>query len=605
MNVLNIEHISKIYGGRKILDNVSLGVQEGEKIGIIGLNGTGKSTLLRLISGQEEPDSGQVVRLNGLRIGFLSQNHKFPEDASILSYVLSDIPDTDYTGRSKAKSMLNRLDVTEHDRLLEELSGGQKKRVALAKMLCQPFDVLLLDEPTNHLDNDMISRVEDYLKRFTGVIIMVTHDRYFLDKVVGKIVEISHGQLYSYEANYSGFLEQKAQREEMELASERKRQSILRTEMEWAKRGCQARSTKQKARMERLEHLKNSGASVKEQAVDLRFAKTRMGRKTVELQHVSKSLGDRKLIEDFTYLFLKNQRVGIIGSNGCGKSTLLKIMAGLIEPDGGQVEIGETIKIGYFAQEMPHMEGSLRVIDYVKAIAEYIPTIDGQISASQMLERFLFSPDMQYAPVGKLSGGEKKRLYLLGILQGAPNFLVLDEVSNDMDIPTMTILEDYLTAFPGIVVTVSHDRYFLDNVADRIFEFDGVHLRQYEGGYTDYSTAKEIQQTQLKPEKIIDTKKEDKSENGSKKDWKKNSPCKLKFSYKEQREFDTIDEDIAALEARITMLDKEIMEHGSDFVKVSQLTKEQEEVQREFEVMLDRWTYLSELAEQIESAGKD
>lgn len=603
MNVLNIEQASKIYGDKKILDSVSLGVREGEKIGIIGLNGTGKSTLLRLIGGQEMPDSGQVVRLNGLKLGFLSQNPGFPEGHSVLSYVLGHISDTDYTAQSKARSMLNKLGITDHAVMPSELSGGQKKRAALAKVLCEPCDVLLLDEPTNHLDNEMISWLEDYLSRFGGVVIMVTHDRYFLDKIVGKIVEISHGKLYSYASDYSGFLEQKAQREEMELASERKRQSVLRMETEWAKRGCQARSTKQKARLQRLESLKNGGAPVKEQTLELDLARTRMGKKTVEFKNVGKSMGGRRLIEDFSYIFLKNQRLGIIGPNGCGKSTLLKILAGIMEPDEGQVEVGETVKIGYFAQEVPDMEDTRRVIDYVRDIAEYIPTTNGRITASQMLERFLFSPDMQYAPVGKLSGGEKKRLYLLGILQAAPNFLVLDEVSNDIDIPTLTILEDYLTAFQGIVVTVSHDRYFLDNVADRIFEFDGPFLRQYEGGYTEYLEAKERCGKAEAAEKT-GNRKQDKSKIQSKKDWKINSPVRLKFTFKEQKEYETIDSDIEALETRIAALEHEIMENGADYEKLSKLTKEQEAAENELELLLDRWTYLNELAERIEESRK-
>lgn len=604
MNVLNIEQASKIYGDKKILDSVSLGVREGEKIGIIGLNGTGKSTLLRLIGGQELPDSGQVVRLNGLKLGFLSQNPSFPEGLSILSYVLGHISDTDYTAQSKARSMLNKLGITDHAVMPSELSGGQKKRAALAKVLCEPCDVLLLDEPTNHLDNEMISWLEDYLSRFGGVVIMVTHDRYFLDKIVGRIVEISHGKLYSYASDYSGFLEQKAQREEMELASERKRQSVLRMETEWAKRGCQARSTKQKARLQRLESIKNGSAPVKEQTLELDLARTRMGKKTVEFKNVGKSMGERRLIEDFSYIFLKNQRLGIIGPNGCGKSTLLKILAGIMEPDEGQVEVGETVKIGYFAQEVPDMEDTRRVIDYVRDIAEYIPTTNGRITASQMLERFLFSPDMQYAPVGKLSGGEKKRLYLLGILQAAPNFLVLDEVSNDIDIPTLTILEDYLTAFQGIVVTVSHDRYFLDNVADRIFEFDGPFLRQYEGGYTEYLEAKE-RRSKAEAAERTGNRKQDKSKIQSKKNWKINSPVRLKFTYKEQKEYKTIDSDIEALETRLAGLEHEIMENGADYEKLSKLTKEQEAAENELELLLDRWTYLNELAERIEEAENE
>lgn len=601
MNLLNIEHISKIYGEKVIFDDVSQGIHEGDKIGIIGINGTGKTTLLKMIAGIESPDSGQIVKQNGLRIAYLKQNPEFPEGATVISYIMEGIQETDWSAQSEAKSALNRLGITEHDALIEYLSGGQKKRVALAKVLSAPFDVLLLDEPTNHLDSEMISWLEDYLRRFRGVIIMVTHDRYFLDKVTNKILEISHGQLYSYAANYSKFLEMKAQREEMDEASERKRQSVMRMELEWAKRGCRARSTKQKARLNRLEALKGDTAPIKDMTVELDSAETRMGKKTVELHHISKGYGNKKLIDDFSYIVLKNQRLGFIGPNGCGKSTLMKIMAGLEKPDEGNVEIGETIKIGYFAQEVPDMDTDKRVIDYVKDIGEYILTKEGRITASQMLERFLFTPDMQYAPVNKLSGGEKKRLYLLGILQSAPNFLVLDEASNDIDIPTITILEDYLTTFPGIVVTVSHDRYFLDNVVDRIFEFDKEgHLKQYEGGYTDYLETKQKTENQIAAEGIGE-----KTDSGKKaasgKTWKQNSPVKLKFSYKEQKEYETIDDDIETLEEKIIHLEAEMMANATNSVKLSELTEEKEQAERQLEEKMERWVYLNDLAEKIQN----
>lgn len=608
MNVLNIEHISKTYGEKVIFDDVSCGIQEGDKIGVIGINGTGKTTMLRMIAGAEEADSGQIIKQNGLRIAYLTQNPQFPEDATVLSYVLEGIPESDWTAKSEAKSALNRLNITDYDAQISHLSGGQKKRAALAKVLAAPFDVLLLDEPTNHLDSDMIIWLEDYLRRFRGIVIMVTHDRYFLDKVTNKILEISHGQVYNYKANYSEFLEMKAQREEMELATERKRQSVLRMELEWAKRGCRARSTKQKARLERLETLKESAGPAADQSVELESVGTRMGKKTVELHHIGKSYGGRKLIEDFSYIVLKNQRLGFIGPNGCGKSTLLKIMAGLEEPDEGQVEIGETIQMGYFAQEVPDMDTEQRVIDYVKEIAEYVSTKDGKITASQMLERFLFTPDMQYAPVNKLSGGEKKRLYLLSILQSAPNFLVLDEVSNDIDIPTMTILEDYLISFPGIVVTVSHDRYFLDNVVDRIFEFDEKgHLQQYEGGYTDYLEAKA--RTQSLPESK--TKDKQAGENavsarGSQgKRWKQNHVVKLKFSYKEQKEYETIDEDIESLEEKITDLEKDILANATNSAKLSELMEKKQKKEKDLSEKMERWVYLNDLAERIEAQKGD
>ena len=603
MNILNIEHISKIYGEKVIFDDVSCGIHDGDKIGIIGINGTGKTTLLRMIAGTEQPDEGQIVRQNGIRMAYLAQNADFPEDADVLSCVIEGNSQNEWTAQSDAKTILNRLGIVDHTQKIGHLSGGQKKRVALARTLLEPSDVLILDEPTNHLDEEMVTWLEEYLKKYKGVVIMVTHDRYFLDKVSNKILEVSHGKLYAYEANYSKFLEMKAQREEMELASERKRQSVLRMELEWAKRGCRARSTKQKARLERLEALKNGTAPVQDQTVEMDSVKTRMGKKTVELHYISKSFGEKKIIEDFEYIFLKNQKVGIIGPNGCGKSTLLKMIAGLIEPDAGTVEMGETIRLGYFAQEVPDMNSSQRVIDYVKDIAEYIPTKDGRITASQMLERFLFTPEMQYSPIEKLSGGEKRRLYLLSVLQQSPNFLVMDEVSNEIDIPTLTILEDYLNSFSGIVVMVSHDRYFLDNVADRIFEFDGNgHLRQYEGGYTDYLEAKQRRSGILQGEKNEVGAGSSVKKNAGK-DWKQNQPVKLKFSYKEQREYETIDEEIAALEEIITKLEEEILANATNSVKLNELTVQKEQKEQELEEKMERWVYLNDLAEQIENQG--
>lgn len=608
MNIINIEHISKIFGGKVIFDDVSCGISEGEKIGVIGINGTGKTTLLRVFAGLEQPDEGQVITQNGIRIAYLQQNPAFPEEKTVLSYVTDGMWDMDWTLQSEAKSMLNQLGIVDHEQPLAELSGGQRRKAALVRTLVQDFDVLLLDEPTNHLDNEMLTWLEDYLNRYKGTVIMVTHDRYFLDRVSNRILELDHGKIYSYEANYSKFLELKVQREEMALATERKRQSVLRMELEWAKRGCRARSTKQRARLERLEALKAGKAPVSDATLEIEATAARMGRKTVELHHISKRYGEKVLIDDFDYIVLKNQRLGIIGPNGCGKSTLIKIIAGLIEPDSGSVEIGETIQLGYFAQEVPDMNTEQRVIDYIKDVAEYLPTKDGKISASQMLERFLFTPEMQYAPVSKLSGGEKKRLYLLKVIFTGANVYLFDELSNDIDIQTLTILEDFLNSFPGIVITVSHDRYFLDNVVDRIFEFDGNgHLQQYEGGYTDYLETKQkrtSQETSESGNALFGKSGKGKSEEGSSKssrDWKQNRKTKLKFSYKEQKEFETIDDDIAQLEDGIAALEAEILANATNPGKLNELMKEKEKAEHALEEKMNRWVYLNDLAEKIES----
>ena len=582
-----------------------------------------------MIAEKENPDSGQIIRQNGLKIAYVPQNPVFPEDADIRSYAFDRGDGEDW----KVESCLTELGIREYDMPISHLSGGQKRRVVLAKVLAQDFDVLLLDEPTNHLDGSMIAWLEEYLRSYRGTVIMVTHDRYFLDRVTNRILEISRGKMYGYDADYSGFLELKAAREEMELASERKRQSILRMELEWAKRGCRARSTKQRARLERLEALNSGKAPVKDQTVELDSVETRMGKKTIEFHHVSKSYGEKKILEDFTYIVLKNQRLGIIGPNGCGKSTVMKMIAGIVEPDSGHIDIGDTVKIGYFAQEEQDMDDSQRVIDYVKDIAEYITTKDGKISASQLLERFLFTPDMQYAPIGKLSGGEKRRLYLLGVLAENANVLLFDEPGNNLDIPTLTILEDYLNSFSGIVIAVSHDRYFLDNMADRIFELDGMgHAVQYEGGYTDYLEAKKRRAGEdaggnvsgsgrgkaragekggnssadstagSTSGKDAGQQEADGQKKGAK-DWKKNSPQKLKFSYKEQREYETIDADIAALEEKLESVERQIEANATNSVKLKELMEEQERTNALLEEKMERWVYLNDLAEKIAEQG--
>lgn len=592
MNILNIEHISKIYGEKVIFDDVSLGIHSGDKIGVIGVNGTGKTTLLKIIAKINEPDKGQIICGNGIRVSYLPQNPEFPKKQSILEYVMDGKEHQDWKTESEAKTILTKLGIYDFNEGCDHLSGGQKKRVALARTLVDPTEVLILDEPTNHLDNDMVLWLEEFLNGFRGVLIMVTHDRYFLDRVTNKIVEIDKGKLYEYDTNYSGFVELKVQREEMELATERKRQSLLRVEMEWMKQGIKARGTRQRARTERFEELKNAKGPAMQQNVEMDSISSRLGKTTIELEHISKGFGDKHLINDFSYIVLRDDRIGFIGPNGCGKSTLMKMIMGILQPDEGNITIGDTVKIGYFAQENEDMTGDIRVIDYIRNVAEYIQTTKGQASASQMLDRFLFPPELQYTPLDKLSGGEQRRLYLLKVLMEAPNVLILDEPTNDLDIQTLTILEDYLDTFAGIVITVSHDRYFLDRIVNRIFAFEeGGHLKQYEGGYTDYLE-------KVKPIEKQEKSKPEKKENNGKK-FQKEHQKKLKFTYKEQKEFETIDDDIAKLEEKIEQLDEEIMENATNSGKLAELTQQKEETEEALNEKMDRWVYLNDLAEQI------
>lgn len=588
MNILTVQQATKGYGDRILFKDITLGLNEGDKVGIIGINGTGKSTLLKIIAGVEEPDEGKVVMAKNTTISYLSQNPVFPKGETILNYVM----DGSFEKEGEAKSILMKLGLPDYENKTDYLSGGQKKRVALARILVNSTDILVLDEPTNHIDNEMAKWLEDYLNRFTGILVMVTHDRYFLDRVTNKIVEIDDQMLYTYETNYSGFLELKEQRESMEIASERKRRSILRTELEWAKRGVRGRGTKQQARLDRLEDLKNQSAPQEEAKVTMSSVAARMGKKTIELKNISKSYDGKPYINDFSYLVLKNERIGIIGPNGCGKTTLLQILNGRIEPDQGEVEIGETIKIGYFTQESEGMNSNERVIDYVRETAEYIAVPEGRISASKMLERFLFTPDMQYAPIGKLSGGEQRRLYLLKILMEAPNVLILDEPTNDLDIATLTILEDYLDKFEGIVITVSHDRYFLDRIVDRIFAFEGNgRIRQYEGGYSDYLAKREPMES-TNNKNTVEKKK---------KNYQKPREKKLKFTYMEQREFETIDDEIEALESHLEELEEKAQRSATDFVKLNELMEEKQKTEEALEQKMERWEYLNDLAEKIES----
>lgn len=551
MNLINIEKITKVFAERKILDHASFSLQEGEKIGVIGINGTGKTTLLKMLAGMEEPDEGTITTANHVVIRYLPQHPEFDPEMSSLECVLAGnvSEENRWIIESDAKVMMTRLGIRDLEQPAGQLSGGQRKRLALISVLLSPADIVLLDEPTNHLDSDMADWLEDYLKKWRGSLIMVTHDRYFLDSVTNRIIEIDKGSIYSYQTNYSGFLELKTQCQEMEAASERKRQSILRVELEWIRRGARARSTKQKAH-QRYEELRGRQAPVQDSRVEINSISTRLGKTTVELEHICKSYGERKLIDDFSYIFLKGDRVGFVGPNGCGKSTLLKMIAGIVPQDSGQVIVGQTVKMGYYAQEIAsekpkadsqeneidfsYMDSEQRVIDYVKDIAEYIQTADGTVSAPTMLERFLFSPEKQYSPIGKLSGGEKKRLNLLRVLAASPNFIVLDEPSNNLDIATLTILEDYLDRYEGIAVAVSHDRYFLDRTMKRIFAFEeNGKLRQYEGGYTDYAMRKADEQENDQEIKSAAAAKANTS--AAEKGQRTRSPKKLKFTYQEQK----------------------------------------------------------------------
>ena len=595
MNLLTADKISKNYTDKTVLNQVSLGINEKDKIGVIGVNGTGKSTLLKMLAGLEEPDEGSITKGKDVRIEYLAQTPDFDDSMTLLENVTKHLQHSSagWNVEGEAKAMLGKLGITDFNVVPSKLSGGQRKRAALVQTLLTPADILILDEPTNHLDNAMAEWLEEYLNSFRGAFIMITHDRYFLDSVTNRIVEIDKGATYSYQTNYSGFLELKLEREEMALATERKKKALYRQDLEWMMRGARARSTKQKAHIQRFEELRDREKIEETANVEITALASRLGKKTIELQGISKSYGEKKLIEDFTYIFLKLDRIGIVGNNGAGKSTLLKLINGLEMLDAGTIEIGPTVKIGYFAQECEVMNPNERVIDYIREVAEYIETSEGRMSASQLLERFLFTGSMQYSNIEKLSGGERRRLYLLKILMEAPNVLILDEPTNDLDIQTLRILEDYLDTFPGIVITVSHDRYFLDRVVRRIFAFEGNGVvKQYEGGFTDYWNKAKDQMEPATTKRI--SKKEVKNE--------KTREKKLKFTFKEQKEFETIDEDIANLEEAIEKADAEILANAKDFVKLQEISAKKEELQRQLDEKMDRWVYLNDLAEQIEAA---
>lgn len=615
MNILNVENVSKTYMSKPVLERVSVGISDTDKIGVVGINGTGKSTLLAIVAGIVEPDSGQVVMNNNLRISYLSQNPVFDMGKSLLE----NITDKIYAGgdhwdkMGEIKANLAKFGIDDPECSPEILSGGQKKRAALVAAVMTPSDLLILDEPTNHLDSEMIEWLEDFLKRFKGALLMITHDRYFLDEVTDQIIEIDKGNTYRYEANYSGFLELKEQRLEYEQAAERKAAALYRKDLAWMLRGARARSTKQKAHIERFEALRDRKLPEEERFVTLSSLPTRMGNKTIILDNISKGYDGRILFKDFSYTFGKLDRIGVIGPNGCGKSTFLKTIIGSVTPDTGSVEIGQTIKIGYFGQENEALDENKRVLDYIKDVAEFIRTPDGLVSATMMCERFLFTPDMQYAPIAKLSGGEKRRLYLLRVLMEAPNVIILDEPTNDLDIQTLRILEDYLDSFPGIILTVSHDRYFLDRVVTRVFSFEGNgKILQSEGGYSDYAArkgnAKEEADKAIVGKAAKGQNKQGANDNDEADKAAKNRNRtvreKTKLSYAEQKEYDNIESEIEGLESRCAELEKELSAASTDYTRLMQLQNEKEEIEATIENKMERYIELQEMVDSFAKKDK-
>ncbi len=610
MNLLSGTNLVKAFSEKKVLDDTSFFLDEGEKVGIIGINGTGKSTLLKIMAGIENVDFGNITKAKHVVIRYLPQHPKFEKNETVIQYVMRENKNsTNHNIEAAAKTMMTKLGIIDFTESVDNLSGGQKKRLSLVAVLASDSDIIILDEPTNHLDNEMSDWLEDTLKKYKGAVVMVTHDRYFLDSVCNRIDEVDKGKIYSYKTNYSGFIELKTQREEMLVASDRKRKSILRNELAWIRRGAQARSTKQKARIERYEDMKNTKDYTGDGAVEISSAVSRLGKTTIELEHIYKAYGQKELINDFTYIFLKNDRIGFLGKNGCGKTTLMKIIAGFIKPDSGQITVGQTVKIGYYSQEIEthetsgiaYMNPHLRVIDYIRETAEFVKTKDGEISASNMLERFLFSGESQYSIIEKLSGGEKRRLNLLRVLMEAPNVLILDEPTNDLDITTLTILEDYLDSFEGIVIIVSHDRYFLDRTVKRIFAFeDNGKVKQYEGGYTDYTNRKEDAVDGDNKKVQIDVKKSTDNSGIESKKSEKPREKKLKFTYNEAKEYEVIEGLVSSLEEKIEQLDKDMVKFASDFVKLNEINKEKEELSIQLEEKMDRWMYLEDLKARID-----
>lgn len=638
MNLITLENISKSYSEKELFNNINLGINEGDKIGVIGINGTGKSTLLKIIAGVEVEDSGRIIKNSLINIEYLPQLPEFDAEKTVIQEVFRGnspiikvireyeeaLEDKNsnperimrlthsmdnlnaWTIESEAKAVLTKLGIMDFNVKVGTLSGGQRKRIALAGALVNPSDLLILDEPTNHLDNETIDWLEQYLNKRKGALLMITHDRYFLDRVANEIIELDGGKLYTYEGNYSAFLQKKIEREEIEASSEKKRQSLLKKELAWIRRGAKARSTKQKARIDRFEKLTDEAIDLNEDRLEISLAGTRLGKKVIELNNITKVFRDKKVIDDFSYIVLRRDRVGIIGPNGEGKSTLMNIISGKLKPDSGTIEVGETVKIGMFSQESYHMDEDMRVIEYIREGAEFIENSEGyKLSASQMLERFLFTGSDQWTPISRLSGGEKRRLYLLRVLMESPNVLLLDEPTNDLDIETLKVLEDYIEEFPGAVISVSHDRYFLDRMAERIFSFEGKgKIAQYTGNYSD---VKELRDENIK---LLE------EENKSLKDGKANQKHKedinvskkknnnLKFSYKEQREYDEIDNIVADLEQKLEQIEKDMHYYSTDYGKLNNLMKEKEETEQLLEEKMDRWMYLNELAEKIEESKK-